>query len=156
MISFKRFLVESKSAPLYHATFLHNAENILRDNTLVGSLQDPASQSKNMGKVIFVTRSFKHARHMYGGKGMAIFQLDQNKLVNRYKIRPIKNWPDFRKPNHKPSYMTHRLGGNEFEEVIITNKIPFISDYITAIYVDGKIDKDKYPYIFASDKVTFI
>lgn len=155
MITFKQFLTESRSAPVYHATFLHNAEKILSDNVLVGSIQD-AGQSKNMGKVIFVTRSFKHARHMYGGKGMVIFQFDQSKLKNRYKIRPIKNWPDFRQNNHKPSYMIGRLGGNEFEEVIVADKIPYISDYITTIYVDGKVDRDKYPHVFASEKVTLI
>lgn len=156
MIGFKTFLAESRSAPLYHATFLHNANKILDDNTLVGSVQYAGGQAKNMGKVIFVTRSFKHARYLYGGKGMAVFQLDQNKLKNRYKIRPIKNWPDYRQKNHKPSYMVDRLGGNEFEEVIIADKIANISDYITTIYVDSKVDKDKYPHVFASDKVTFI
>lgn len=154
MISFKQYLEESR-APLYHATFIHNAEKILKDNALIGTKQDQgAAQSLNK-KAIFVTRSFKHARNFYGGRGIVVFEIDQTKLRSRYKVQPIKNWPDRRQPLHKPSYMTDRLGGNEFEEIVITDKITNFEDYIVAIHVSDKIDRNKYPMLFNSEKLQY-
>lgn len=154
MISFKQYLEESR-ASLYHATFLHNAEKILEKNALIGTMQEQGESQKLNRKVIFVTRSFKHAQQFYGGRGIVVFEIDQTKLRSRYKVRPIKNWPDRRQPLHKPSYMTDRLGGNEFEEIVIADKITDFEDYIVAIHVSDKIDRNKYPMLFDSEKLQY-
>lgn len=157
MISFKQYLSESKGAPLYHATFIHNAEKILADNALIGTIQDQGAAADLKKRVIFVTRSFRHAKTFYGGgSSMVIFELDRKKLNSRYRIRPIKNWSDRREGNHKPSYMTGKLGGNEFEEIIIADRITDIENYITAIHVATKVDKDKYPYLYNFEGLEFI
>ena len=151
MISFKDFLTESRSAPLYHATTLRAAEKILKDNTLFGTVQEDGATSGQ--KVIFVTRSIKHAEHYISYNshymGAVIFVLDQTKLTQRYKIKPIKNWRKERediawssnqdiqtKRNHLPMYQTGTMGANEFEEIIDTGKITNFSKYITKIYVN--------------------
>lgn len=153
MISFKQFLTESKSAPLYHATRLMNAEKILRDNTLFGTMQEHGYTQGKKG--IFLTRSLKHARHIYGGEEKVIFVIDQLKLNQRYKIKPIKNWPR-RNDNHAPQYMTGNMGGNEFEEFVETNKITDIDNYIVKIYVQHKIDPAKYPLLTSDERVEYI
>lgn len=157
MIRFSEFLAESHSAPLYHATFLHNADKIINTNKLIGTIQDGGNAAKIGKKVIFVTRSLKHAHHLYGGMmGKAVFELDQTKLRHRFKIRPIKNWTDFQIKNHKPSYMADMLGGNEFEEVIIADVIDNLDDYIKSVHVKDKIDPNKYPNLAAYDKLNFV
>lgn len=154
MISFKEYLTEARAAPLYHSTFIYNANKILDDDTLYGSVQtDGATKGK---KVIFLTRSFKHAQAIYSTMDTVIFELDQAKLSQRYRIRPIKNWlSDQTDKNHKPMYMTKRLGGNEFEEIIETDRIDYIDRYIKKIYVKSGTDMSRYPYLHNDERVVY-
>ena len=139
MITFKQYLSQSR-APLYHATFLRHANKILEDNTLYGSVQENGSVAGQRG--VFVTRSLKHAEHLYGTKGKAIFVLDQQKLAHKYKIIPIKNHQDYQSAGtiHKPMYMGTGIGGNEFEEFIPTNRIDDIDQYILSVIVLEPLD----------------
>lgn len=149
MINFSQFLTEARSAPLYHGTKLYNAERILAMNTLKGTLQDRGATEGKTG--IFMTRSQKHARTIYGEKEAVIFVIDQQKLVQRYKVKPIKNWAEYNNDrNHKPLYMSG-FGGNEFEEFVETKEIRDFDNYITKIIVHGPLDPKKYP-ILANDK----
>ena len=169
MISFKEFLTESRSAPLYHATTAASAEKILKDNVLYGTVQE---QGQTTGqKVIFVTRSLRQAKHYikFDSKVQdgVILVLDQLKLTYRHKIQPIKNWDreradyawdDNRVANakriHKPMYMVGTHGANEFEEIIKADKVQNISSYITKILINT--NPDKYPNIKAMDNVEVI
>lgn len=169
-MSFKSFLIESRSAPLYHATKAADAERILKTNTLFGSVQDDG-QTKGQ-KVIFVTRNLKAAKHFinYDGRHAAgvVFVLDQEKLSHRYKIKPIKNWQDEREDTwkserdrkklklHLPMFMHHTRGANEFEEIIIANRITNISDYITKIYINIDVNSrnpDRFPTLVNDSRV---
>ena len=150
MITFTQFLTEARTAPIYHATRLRNAEKILHDNILYGTLQDNGNMQGKKG--IFFTRSLKHARNIYGGAEKVIFVIDQQKLNYRYKIKPIKNW-DSMDRNHKPQWMTGYLGGNEFEEFVTANRIDNFDDYITKIYVASDIDKKQYPLLASDPRV---
>lgn len=159
MITFKDFLTESRSAPLYHATKLHHANKILEDDILYASEQYNGATVGQ--KVIFFTRSFKHALHVYGYSDMVIFEFDQQKLNQRYKISPIKNHAGRRTTNHKPMYMNDDmgtgLGGNEFEEIVKRN-ITQVNDYITKIYITryAKGLLDKYPMVATDDRLKFL
>lgn len=149
MITFKQFLLEAKSAPLYHTTMVSNAENILRTNTLIGDIQRDGRASKLNRKVIFFTRDFRQAQHLFKGMDFVIFQVDQLKLSYRYKIRPIKNWQFNISGSHKPSYNSTGLGNNEFEEIVIANKITNFENYIQNIYISSKgIDEKRYPNLY--------
>ena len=79
MISFKQFLAESGYGPLFHATPLENLEDIL----------DQGLYSEN-GE-ISTARSIHNAKWYAGhefslySSGYVIFELDQNKIRQRYK-----------------------------------------------------------------------
>ncbi len=172
MITFSQFLTESRSAPLYHSTTMSAANRILDDNTMYGTMQF-AGQTDGK-KVIFTTRSLKQAKHFMrfdaAHQSVAIIVFDQEKLGQRYKIKPIKNWAVSREEGkaddwigkkdkrnftlHKPMYMNHAIGMNEFEEIIITDKITDISKYITSILVNR--DPKEYSELGKDLRVKFI
>lgn len=166
MITFKTYLIESRAAPLYHATTMAAANKILKDNILYGTMQEGGLTRGQ--KVIFTTRSLKQAKHYvsYDQRytGSVVFELDQEKLTHRYKVRPIKNWADDRadvawdskpqadaKKKHKPMYMFRTIGANEFEEIIIADKVVNISNYITKIYANR--DVAGFEYIRKDDRL---
>lgn len=153
MINFSQFLSEARQAPLYHSTRLYNAEKILKDNTLYGTMHDNGAMEGKRG--IFFTRSLKHAGTIYGTAEKVIFVIDQLKLSYRYKIKPIKNWHNEDK-NKKPQWMTGYLGGNEFEEFVETKEIRDFDNYITKIIVHGPLDPKKYPTLASDERVTQI
>jgi len=109
---------------IYHATTNFHYDKIIKDNILFGSIQDKGNLIGERG--IFVTRDFRYARNFHGDD-TKILVLDRDKIKERFKIKPIKNWENL---TELPIYITNRLGSNEFEEFIYTDKIEFISDYI--------------------------
>jgi len=108
MISFKNFLTESRSAPLYHATSLNNYLQIIggglepktqhRKYTFDRPVEHDKDYTKDvMTNGISLSRDFKFAhrwafRQPVSQKGGIIIQLDQRKLSQRYRIRPIDFW----------------------------------------------------------------
>lgn len=176
MISFKEYLTEARMAPLYHATLIKSAEKILKGNVLIGDIvRDDRQNAYNIDKkVIFVTRSLKHAKHYISAisgtyTATVIFVLDQQKLSQRYKIKPIKNWQIDREDTyydsptqkrsqsiHKPMYMSHVIGGNEFEEVIVADRVSNISNYITKILVNYSVNPKEYPTLASDDRVEIV
>lgn len=171
MITFKEYLTEARMAPLYHSTTISAANKIIKDNTLYGTVQDSGATQGQ--KVIFVTRSIRHAEHYtaYNANytASAILVLDQAKLAARYKIKPVKNWHKERadyewdvndskraKKLHLPMYQTRVMGANEFEEIILGGKIDNIANYITKIYVNRDVSKTgDFPYLRDNPKVDF-
>lgn len=155
MITFSQYLTEARTAPLYHSTKLAHADKIIGDDVLYASEQhEGATKGK---KVIFFTRSLKHAKHIYGSSDRVIFEFDQLKLNSRYKISPIKNHDRGANSLHKPQWMTGYLGGNEFEE-IVTRNITNVNDYITKIYItkETKDRLSKYPDLATDDRIEFV
>lgn len=160
MIGFKQFLEESRSAPLYHATSMSNIISILKVNTLNSKYQDYGESTGS--NVIFTTRSLEHAKHFakvaYIGSSVIIV-FNQQRISQKYRIKPIKNWHELRSNMmtsiyatdhernaykvHKPMYMNNFHGNNEFEEIIITNKISNVSSYIDYILVNDINDKNQ-------------
>ena len=143
-------------APLYHGTSLYSANKILKDDILIASKQGegfthgPQTGGKN---VVFFTRSLEHAKYM----GRVILVIDQEKLAQRYKISPIRNWPN--SGGSKPMFMSHKAKypgdttySNEFEEVVYSN-IKNINNYVTKIYTPKGISLDSYSYLSSDDRV---
>lgn len=155
MISFKSFLTEVRESFLYHSTPISSANQILNGDILYTSEQMEGITSNQ--EVIFFTRSLKHAQHIYNFYGeSAILEFNRDKLSQRYKIEPIKNHPPMSKI-HKPMYMSGRVGGNEFEEIVRKN-ITRVNDYISTIYLSKNSFKFRgiYPDLFDDTRVKFI
>jgi len=109
---------------LYHATTEYHYNKILNDNILFGSIQYGGNLVGERG--IFVTRDFKYAG-MFHGDQTKILSLDRDKLKERYKIKPVRNWEGL---TELPIYITNRLGSNEFEEFIYTDMIRDLHLYL--------------------------
>ena len=135
MISFKEFLTESRSAPLYHATPSDAAAKIIKSNRLNVSWESGA---------ISLTRSIDFAKthldyhHGSSLDDMVVFELDQNKLRNSYKIRPYNDFPfKSRYLNVKPG--EDDRGWNEYEERVSGGRfdgvIKDFDNYVTKVIV---------------------
>jgi len=129
MLDFKSYLEEGRDAPLYHGTTLKFGMKILNMNELVSrrSWQDE-------GTSVSFSRNIKHARYLTimknAAEGHIIFELDQRKLAQRYKIVPVND----RKLTRDKRPMYSHNGNNEFEERI-KGDIKDVSKYILKLYI---------------------
>lgn len=142
MITFKDFLTESRSAPLYHATKIYLLPEIfrrgLRNNTTHNEktllMKNPRSSRNDLVYGVSTTRSFLTAKH-WGGpqwgpmmEGIVI-ELDQKKLTHRYDIKPIQYFT-------KTRVIDTSGYRNEYEEfVIVPHDRPITPSYFTRLYV---------------------
>ena len=138
MISFKTFITEAKSAPLYHATRYGNAGFILGENTLKPSRRAGQLGGNNIAQAISLTRSIKTARDWVPTDTRVIFELDQNKLAQNYKITPVNManvWRDSgtRSDDRRP--MLNSKHEELFEEMV-NKPITDLSKYLTKVIVD--------------------
>lgn len=96
MISFKDFLIESRSAPLYHATPIGNLSNILK-NGIISSTYQVIYRGRNRASAgrygISLTRNMRNAdwymQNQYMDDDYVVLELDQRAINNRYKIIPV-------------------------------------------------------------------
>jgi len=112
---------ESKQVGIvYHYTWLERLINILNTDELIGR-----------NKRISVTRN-KHFHKQYRltVPSQCCFVLDGNKLSERYKIEPYNYYSDFH-TNAEP--YVHKKYHDEQEEVILTDKIKNLHNYILKI-----------------------
>ena len=81
MISFKQFILESRSAPLYHGTTAKSAESIVRVNRFNTSddWEDAAGSGVALSRNIGVARKFA-VRFLSNIDDGVVFELDQQKL----------------------------------------------------------------------------
>lgn len=145
MITFKDFLIESRSAPLYHGT----NTTYLRDIIKVGIEPRTLQNSKKIGvhnhtirhdagegkyaKGVSTTRNFKFASAWGDG---VVLELNQRKLAQRYKIVPFQYF-DTVGSRYKES-SSSKITRNEYEEFVITTKpIPF--SFVERIYIPDAI-----------------
>lgn len=147
MINFKSFLIESRSAPLYHATSSNRATMILvNDVMLTGASKEPGLEIPTVS----LTRDFTFARHWLDEQGWpdkgVIFELDQQKLAQRYKIVPynffgasfLRATPARYAPSR--SHITNKQNfkfENQFEEAVLSH-IRHVTKYITKVWVGAK------------------
>lgn len=136
MITFKQYLAESRSAPLYHATDIEGMLGILRDNQIMtGSAEQPVSHltvNKNAvgtKKGISLTRSLRFAKSW----GDAVFVIDQQKLSHNFKIVPFQFKTIF--PGGHTRKMDRTGYANEYEEFVVTNRPIPVNKYVTKVLI---------------------
>lgn len=150
MISFKSFLTESRSAPLYHGTgfdemFLIFDDGVLKADTSQMNkklLKDTSRQSSSKG--ISTTRDLRFAikwakiNNKTTHDSYGVFEFDQRKLTHNYQIAPIQYWMGIgmaRAPeNPKREGYSNYEPINEYEEFIVTNGKPLPLKYVSKFY----------------------
>lgn len=80
---------ESKSSPLYHATGIYRACDILKSNTLLANTDQYFGDDKVMGVSLSRDLNFVKGPSLPNPRAKVIFVLDQEKLSHNYKIKPI-------------------------------------------------------------------
>lgn len=139
MISFKTFLAESKSAPLYHATAITAIPDIVRDGLHDAKgfgtthFSGMRSASRRL-PTVSTSRSYKkvmnYAAIQFPHDLTAVIVLDQNKLNQKFKVVPYDYYQTMKITGIGDSWEmknADRLRRSEAEEVIIlTQKNPKI------------------------------
>jgi hypothetical protein len=126
--SFKEYLEESRMAPLYHGTPLYRGRSILMSNIL--QAKNEAFEKRDHPfygkKCVSTTRSLKYAikfvENYENAENIVVFEFDQRKLAQNYRIKPFNFWNSY------------RLGNTEYEEVILGD-IRNVNSYITRAYI---------------------
>lgn len=142
MITFKQFLIESRSAPLYHGTIAPRAVQIIRSNVLLPYADTYGAKDKS----ISFTRMEKYAKeHPEFNSGasldeIVVFEVDQAKLINNYKLKPHNYFNAKTRYLNKPT-MGDLEGWNEYEERIMNRSIQNFDKYIKKIIVYVKPGK---------------
>lgn len=151
MIRFKQFIAEARMAPLYHATSNSALGSILNSDVLEARAPYNDKWTQRYGKnTVFFSRNKATSLQIGNEKNKGRFVLmafDQQKLAQRYKIKPIHNWStyddnwdkyhgEFLGKTHNPfrKSMVDGYGrGLEFEEIVEQSiKQPF--KYVTKIW----------------------
>lgn len=147
MISFKSFLIESRSSPLYHGTNNIIAREIIKTNKVKGLtlqsssvFQSTADKNRFGSKLgsgvrgVSLSRSFNVSKRF----GNIIFEFAQDKLIQRYKIKPINHWNSYSAiaaDNYKDEARSQKhQNDNEFEEFLLGDILD-ASKYIKTIWV---------------------
>ena len=152
MITFKQFIAEARLAPLYHGTSLENADKIVRSNKFLDAttmdattLVHKQSGMKQINGTSF-SRDYNFSDQFSGyNQYHIIFEVDQQKLGNNYKLLPFNYW------SRLSRYLAPKEGSsvrNEYEE-FVPGVIEDASKYVTKIIVPNK---QTWNYIKASSK----
>lgn len=137
MITFKQFLAEAHYAPLFHATPLENLEGILEQG-LYSEIGDISAARSIHNAKWYIQHEFS----LYNS-GYVIFELDQNKIRQRYKVVPFDYYMKIGAP---------RMRRKEAEEVIKINQGEYLDvKYIKKVYY-FKADKTKIDHLFSNFK----
>lgn len=162
MISFKSFLIESRSYPLYHATPIHNVESILKDGFKPGTYQTifKGMKTASWGRYgVSFARNIRSADwymiNQYRDINYVVFEVDQQKLINNYKIVPIDffgtldvNSPGYGDKQFK--MIPHRHFRKESEEFVIMKGGKNISpNIIKSIHYFKNRDSEYVDYVKA-------
>lgn len=118
-------LTEGRDAPLYHGTNLINFVSIMNDGYIGGgdntdAMYDPLGATLT----IRASRDYELAKTTFGIRG-GVFELDQRKIAQRYRIIPFQD---------EDAGATRDTGASEYEEVIVADKLP-IDRYMTRFFV---------------------
>lgn len=95
MITFKQFLAESQNYPLYHATTLYRAVEILDRGGFEGRTTQRLNKTDTAySKGLSTTRNYKFAIRWATNldDAFVIFHLDREKIRNNYKVVPYNYW----------------------------------------------------------------
>ncbi len=130
-------LFEGRDAPLYHGTSYENAKAILTSNLLKAQpLPEGDDWDTRDMPVISLSRSIQFVKDFIQrrikGKGV-VFEVDQTKLAQRYKIKPWNYYANAELS--KSARVSSNTTGihNEYEE-FITRDITDFDSYLVAIH----------------------
>lgn len=150
MITFRQYLTESRSAPLYHGTPISNGLKILETGRFETDTVHAPERLLKTEKAPFVrglstTRNFKFAtewsRRETDKDSYLVFEFDQQKLTYNYEIKPIQFWSKLGARQQEITKGTLKRP-NEYEEFIVSNK-PIPLKYVTKIHYN--IDLHQHP-----------
>lgn len=136
MITFKSFLAEARMAPLYHGTDSVTAAKIIKSNTFLassdwlGDIPDGVSFTRN----ISVARRFATKQDLG-----VVFEVNQNKLSHRYKIKPV-NFFNGIGGSTREMDSSKNSGNNEYEERVF-GQINNADSYIEKVIALAKPGK---------------
>lgn len=162
MISFKQYLTEARMAPLYHATYMNNAQQILLTDVLKPSAREGKYIDKRLTQGVSLTRSLKTAREWRAWSSLNVtFELDQQKLSQNYKIKPLNMvhvW------NHDNPELVRGLSAKHEElfEEMIDKPIKPLSKYLTKVIVFSEDyfampdEIRKHPLLYNYNKKKFV
>lgn len=151
MITFKSFLAESRSAPLYHGTNMRGLEGIFKDGIEPRTLHsntrhmwvtnhevkwpvgygsdEKGYEVEKYARGVSLSRNMRFSSQFSSG---IVLELDQRRLAQRYKIVPFQYFADSRARAYETS--SSPKVRNEYEEFVITNKsIPF--SFVNRIWI---------------------
>lgn len=120
----EQLLTEGRDAYLYHITDLRNFFGIIEDDAL-------KNRGPNRGIGISLTRNRRLSTVIGGDEREVRFVLDQRKLSQRYKMRPVVDLPDF--DNEEIRGLEDKL--REDEELVLTKEITPLGRYLIAIHL---------------------
>lgn len=97
MITFKQFLEESKSAPLYHGTTVGRLHDIFDQDVLKSITRFSPLQHRSLIPTVYFSRvkkvSIRYMHHAHDNpKSHVLLQFDQRKITNNHKLEPVWNW----------------------------------------------------------------
>ena len=121
MITFRDFLEEARYAPLYHATPLETVDDILDEGLY--------SEGRGISAARTIHNAKWYAGHEFSlyRKGFVIFELDQNRIRQRYKVTPY----DY----YMTAVQLPKLRRKEAEEIIEVGTHNYLDrKYITRIH----------------------
>ena len=126
MIKLKQILQERKQVGIiYHFTSLRRAASILYDNQL-----NRYTTKNNVPHISFTRNKDFWNNQRYGIEGLEIkFIVDGDRLSDKYKIQPYNYFAD--QPITDTTAELYDI--DEMEEVVISKKIEFFSDYIKEV-----------------------
>lgn len=164
MITFKQFITESRSAPLYHGTTGHSAADIIKSNS-ISAYTTHHIGATNTRKIrgVSLSRSYQFAKSYKGDSTSlwVVFEIDQRTLSYTNKIVPINYWNSdrttdrlgvARKPDLTPSDKRY----NEFEEFVIGD-IANLDRVLTRIHINPKMmGRGLYDKIIEDHKKLFV
>lgn len=146
MITFKEYLTEARMAPLYHGTFPLNAALILRSNRIEANY---SHGGETKVPIVSLTRDIRTAITWRSGtykNGSVVFELDQGKLAQKYKIVPIEVEYLWKSSTDRKSYPPK---GSKLYEEYVTKDIQPLEQYLKHVI----ISESMYNYLRTTDDV---
>jgi hypothetical protein len=166
MLNFKQFLEEGRDAPLYHATYTEAAAKILKDGVLMGVTKHKLPNATVAG--VSLSRDLKTATnlayHEFNHNTVVVFELDQRKLAQRHKIKPLNFymtnfWKQEERAGQPARYQNSNFffgkRNNEYEEFVLGD-IKNVDKYIKKIHSTSNLTTErieKYPNLHNHPKL---
>ena len=144
-------LDEGRDAPLYHGAGLASAISILKENEIWASTQQHKTAMAALGVNhmadktdtefgVSLSRDIRISRNF----GEVVFELDQRKLAQRYKIIPFDYWTASNPKGQSVRAKGPNAPGDRYEaEEFLIGSITPLNRYLIAIHLTQKVF-DKY------------